>query len=178
MGKIFIYGVPGAGKTYFSKVLSKQLNFPVVAGDTIKSQVRKNTSKTDFPFLYLGTCQAYRQFGELNQDNAIQGLLAVRRALQIPVEQEIEKYDNLVLEAAFLDPRRMEKYGKVILLVSKDESQHKKQFLSHREKFFDLRGHEFKTARIIQEYLITEAAELEIEVVENNPELKNVIFRP
>lgn len=175
MSKIFIYGVPGAGKTYFAKALSKKVNLPVLEGDLIKTQLRKNKSKTEFPFLYLGTCQAYQQFGELNQTNAIQGLLAVRAALTKAVEKEIENYDSLILEGAFLDPRILMKYGKVILLTTTEEKKHKHQFLSHTEKLLDFRGNEFKAARIIQKYFIDEATELGVEIIENDTDVQENI---
>ena len=39
--RIFIYGVPGVGKTYFSKSLGRELNLSVVEADKIKKKLLK-----------------------------------------------------------------------------------------------------------------------------------------
>ena len=36
------------------------------------------------------------------------------------------------------------------------------------EKLFDVKGNEFKAARMVQEYLIKEASELDIEIIESS----------
>ncbi len=165
--KILIYGVPGVGKTHYAKVLGKELHLSVIEADKLRKPAQKNTSKKESPFLYLGTCLAYKQFGDLNKENAIRGLLAVRQALSAAVDAEIRKSDDVIIEGAFLDPRLITQFGRVILLTTTDAQKHKKQFLSHPERLFDFAGREFKSARIVQEYLIEEAKKLGIEVVDN-----------
>lgn len=151
--KIFIYGVPGSGKTYYSKQLSKKLNIPIIEAD---KKIKKK----------YGTCQAFKKFGPLNITNAIKGLLAVRDETREWVRKLITESD-FILEGAFLDPNDLNNFDKLILLVTTDEKQHKKQFLTHREKLLDFSGEEFKSARIIQDYLITEAKKLGVEIVVN-----------
>lgn len=165
MSKVFIYGVPGTGKTYFSKKLGKKLGYPIIEGDQIKARERKGKTKEESPFLFLGTCLAYQKFGELNQKNVVKGLLAVRDVLRSAIEREIKLHEDLILECAFLDPNTLIKLGKPMLLVVLNEEKHKKQFLSHREKILDFQNNEFKAARLVQEYLIAEAKELGIEIV-------------
>ena len=164
---IFIYGVPGVGKTYFSKSLGRELNLSVVEADKIKKKLRKDKSKEEFPFLYLGTCSAFNEFGRLDEENAIKGLLSVRNALKEEVSREVLNKDNFILEGAFLDPKTLNEYGRTILLICNDEKLHKKYFYRHREKLLDFKGEEFKAARIIQEYLIKEALELSVEIIDN-----------
>lgn len=164
--KIFIYGVPGTGKTYFSKILGKQLNVPVVNGDQLRKNFRKNKQKSEFPFLYFGTCTAYKMFGGFTPENVIKGLISVRKALWSTVLKELRHGNNFVLEGAFLDPNKLKKYGKVILLTVLDERQHKKQFLHHIEKLFDISENEFKAARIIQKYFLKEAKKFNIEIID------------
>src|SRR5260221_10200244 len=105
--KIIIYGVPGAGKTYFSKSLAKELSIPVFEADKIKDKLRKTKSKEKFPFLYLGTCLAYKSFGELNEENVIRGLLAVRETLNLAVIDELQSHKYIIIEGAFLDPNTL-----------------------------------------------------------------------
>lgn len=165
--RIFIYGVPGVGKTHYSKVLGKELGLSVFEADKIKKEERKGKHKKNHPFLYLGTCLAYQQFGDLNEVNVIKGLIAVRHALQKALEAKIKKHDHSIIEGAFLEPGSVRKFGKPLLLVTTDEEKHKRQFLSHREKLLDLQNNEFRSARIIQKFLINEAKQLDIEIIDN-----------
>jgi 2-phosphoglycerate kinase len=157
--KYFIYGVPGVGKTSYSKVLAKKHNLVVIEGDNIKRQVGKEK---------LATCKAYKQFGELNQANVEKGLLLVRETLLAAVEDTIKQSDNFVLEAAFLDPVRLRKFGKIILLTTTDQNQHKKQFLHHPEKLLDVKNNEFRAARMLQKFMLKEAKRLKIEIINSN----------
>ncbi len=166
--KILIYGVSGSGKTYFSKKLGKQLGLPVFEADKIKDKLRETKKKEEYPFIYLGTCQAYRYFGELNKENVIKGLLSVREALNQAVIDELQKHDQIIMEGAFFDPDSLKNLGRVILLTTIDEKRHRKQFLSHREKMLDIKNNQFKAARIIQGYLIEEAKSLGLEIIDSN----------
>jgi len=84
------------------------------------------------------------------------------------VENKINALSNFILEAAFLDPVRLRKLGKMILLTTVDENQHKKQFLHHREKLFDFNNNEFRAARLLQQCLIKEAKHLGVEIINND----------
>lgn len=157
--RIFIYGVPGAGKTYYSKVLGNKLNLPVFEADKIKKSFSK--------FETLKTCLAYKKFGALTLENVIKGLLLVRDTYRTVVEKEILKGSDFIMEGAFLDPNFLIEFGKPILLVTSDENKHLSQFLKHREKLLDFHKNEFRAARMIQNYLISEAEKLGIEIIEN-----------
>jgi len=157
--RIFIYGVPGAGKTYYSKILGKKLNLPVLEADKIKRQVS--------PFKSIKTCLAYKRFGALTLKNVIKGLLLVRDTYQRVVEKEILKSSDFIMEGAFLNPNQLIKFGKPILLITSDENKHRSQFLKHREKLLDFQKNEFQAARMIQKYMIAEAKRIGIEIIEN-----------
>lgn len=160
--KTFVYGVPGSGKTYYSRALGKKFNIPVFEADKLK---KKSSSRI------LSTCLAYTEFGNFSPENVIKGLLLVRDTYREVVEQEIMKHDKLILEGAFLDPISLLKFGKPILLICPNEVRHKRQFLMHREKLLDFHGNEFKVARIIQKFLIAEAKKLQIKIVKNATQL-------
>jgi|SRR3989338_49402 len=164
--KIFIYGVPGSGKTYISQKMSDNLKLPLFEADTLKEELKKLTTKEDSPFLFLGTCQAYRHFGELNDENVIKGLKAVRQALAESVAKEVQNHKAVIIEGAFLDPNLLKDLGRLILVITSDEEQHRRQFFQHREKSEDNIS-EFKAVRIIQNFLINEAKALNIEIKEN-----------
>src|SRR4030042_750262 len=97
---IFIYGVPGSGKTHFSRALQEKLGVPLLEADALRDEAQKNTTKEKDPFLFVGTCQAYKNFGELNSENCIRGLKAVRETLNNAVLSALEGYRGVV-EGAF-----------------------------------------------------------------------------
>lgn len=156
--KTFVYGVPGSGKTYYSRALGKKFNIPVFEADKLK---KKSFSRI------LSTCLAYTEFGDFSPENVIKGLLLVRDTYREVVEQEIIKYTDVIMEGAFLDPNSLLGFSKPILLICSDEAKHKSQYLKHREKLLDFQGNEFRAARIIQKYLVSEAINLNIEVVDS-----------
>lgn len=172
--RVFIYGVPGTGKTSFSKRLGKRLRIPILEADTIKRKIRKNKPRDQFPFLYLATCKAYAIFGKLTMENAMKGMLAVRNALREAVIDEVKYRGDLILEGAFLDPVSLKKFGKVVLLTTMDESRHRRQFLRHREKLLDITMSEFRAARMVQEYLIEEAQRLGVDILDNDRDLETL----
>ncbi|EKD61973.1 MAG: hypothetical protein ACD_52C00327G0002 [uncultured bacterium] len=174
--RIFIYGVPGVGKTRLSKIFGKNFNMPVVEMDRIKRKARKGKTKDRFPFLYLGTCKAYCKFGGLNKENTIKGLIAVRLALRKAVADEAKKYTAAIFEGAFLDPYSLKRLGRPILLTTANEKRHRIQFLYHVDRLLDLKSSEFKSARMIQEYLTEEAKILNIEIVDNSTSVESVPF--
>jgi 2-phosphoglycerate kinase len=172
--KIFIYGVPGSGKTTFSLDLKDKMNYPLVEGDTLRVLAQKDKTREEDPFAYMGTSGAFRKFGDLTEENVIKGLKAVRRNMVPYIQEEIEKYpDILILECAFLDPEQVMSKGKIILLTKKDEESHRKQFFAHRKENEKSLEH-FKAARIIQDFLIEEAKNYPVEIVENNFDFKPI----
>ncbi|MFA7285608.1 MAG: AAA family ATPase [Candidatus Paceibacterota bacterium] len=166
--KTFIYGVPGVGKTTYSINLQKQNSFPVVEGDVLRGLAQQGKTKEEAPFAYMGISGAFRKFGELTEENVIKGLKAVRNNMVQHINEEIEKYPNeLILECAFLNPEQVIGKGKIFLLIKTDEESHRKQFFAHREENEKSLEH-FKASRMIQDYLIEEAKNFPIKIIENN----------
>lgn len=174
MDKIFVYGVPGSGKTTFSLYLKEKMKYPFVEGDTLRVLAQKDKTREEDPFAYMGTSGAFRKFGNLTEENVIKGLKAVRKNMVPYIQEEIEKYPNkLILECAFLDPEQVMNQGKIILLTKKDEENHRKQFFAHREENEKSLEH-FKATRIIQDFLTEEAKNYNVEIVENNFNFKPI----
>lgn len=167
--RVFIYGSPGAGKTTYSLSLQKKLGSPLVEADYLREVVaQKEKTKEQDPFLYVGTKEAYRHFGKLNQENVIKGLGAVRNSMAPYVDREVSRYpDSLILEGAFLDPAILSTQGKLILLTTKDESAHRQQFFKNRE-VNEENTSSFSAARILQEYLLEEAARYPVEIIDSS----------
>lgn len=173
--KIFIYGVPGAGKTTFSIELAKKLGFPIVEADALRNIARKEKTRKEDPFVYVGTKEAFREFGALSEENVMKGLLAVRKSMERYINEEIAKYTNgLIMEAAFLDPNVLQNQGKLILIVTSDEQKHWKQYFTWREKTDDDKE-TFLATRMVQDYFIKEAGELGVMVLENNGDMQKLV---
>ncbi len=150
------------------------MGYPLVEGDNLRVLAQKDKTKKEAPFAYMGISGAFRKFGGLTEENVIKGLRAVRENMITYIEEEIKKYPHeLILECAFLDPEQVINKGRVLLLTKMDEDGHRKQFFTHREENEKSLEH-FKASRIIQDFLIKEAKNYPIEIIENNFDFKEV----
>lgn len=171
---ILIYGAPGAGKTTTGRALQKQTGLELLEGDYLCEVVaRGEKTEEEDPFLYCGTKQAWRKFGDLNEENVYKGLFAVRNSMKPYVTKELAKHDSLILEASFLDPTAYKDEAKLFLLVTHDEDQHRKQFFKTRRENQETQEG-FAATRIIQNYLVEEAAKLPVIVIENGLDIESV----
>ncbi len=174
MSKILIYGAPGAGKTTASNLLHERSGIELYEGDYLREvALPKETTEADNPFIFVGTKQAWRHFGELNRENVIKGLLAVRSSMRPYVDRELAKYANVIFEAAFLDPAGYSS-NDLFLVVTADKSKHRSQFFDQRQEMAETLE-EFTAARMIQDYLLDEAKRLDIKVIENAGDLDGLI---
>jgi len=167
MGRIFIYGAPGAGKSSTSRYLKLSLNYPLIDGDFIKECIaRLAKTEVEEPFLYVGAKEAWCKFGAFSEQNVIKGLMAARGAAKVFLDNELSLYGrNLILEGSMLD-LHYSKLGKSFLIVTKGEDKHRRQFFKDRAKTLE-NEQSFQASRIIQEQLIKEANNHNIEIVSN-----------
>lgn len=170
--KLFIYGAPGVGKTTLSIKLRDNLQYPLVEADYLREVIaQKEKTEQEDPFVYVGTKEAWQKFGDLTKAHVVQGLKAVRKSMAPYVSKEMSKYsDSLILEAAFLNPQELKEKGQLILVITTDEKQHRKQYFEHRKKNPD-QIQSFRAARMIQGYLVEEAKKLSVAIVENNKDM-------
>jgi 2-phosphoglycerate kinase len=170
--QILIYGAPGAGKTTASKLLHEKLKVELYEGDYLREVVLPNeVGESDDPFLYVGTKQAWRQFGELNAENVVKGLKSVRKSMWPYIEKVLAQYPEVIFEAAFLDPTVFQ-HNKLYLVVTTDELKHREQFFRGRKYFHPQYGSNeleegFQASRLIQDYLLAEAERLTVSVIRN-----------
>ncbi len=92
------------------------------------------------------------------------------------VDREISKYEHeLIFEAAFLEPRRIEAIGSLVLdTVTSDEEKHRRQYFEHRTKS-DENEEQFQAGRILQNYLLAEARGFAVTIVENEGEMGEIV---
>jgi len=159
MQHIFLYGPPGSGKTYQSRKLSKEKDIPLWEADDLRATARSEHTREEDPFVYLGTTEAYKEFGELNRENVIKGLLAVRSAMWPFIERRAKGFESLIIEAAFIDPFKAREYGDVRLVVEMDDKKYEGQFFKNRERTKETLD-SFIAAKWIRDYMVGEKTNL------------------
>ncbi len=159
MYHIFIYGPPGSGKTYQSWKLSEEKNIPVWEADDLRASAQSDHTREEDPFVYLETTEAYKKFGELNRENVIKGLLAVRKTMWRYIEKRAKGFEPLIIEAAFIDPFKARDYGDVRLVVEMDDKKYEEQFFNHRERTKEMEEG-FIAAKWIRDYMVEEKVRL------------------
>lgn len=88
--RIIIYGAPGAGKTSTSRLLHDKTGIELYEGDCLREvKLPSEVGDSKDPFLYIGTKQAWRLFGDLNKENVIKGLQSVRKSMQPYIDNEL-----------------------------------------------------------------------------------------
>lgn len=164
--KFIIYGVPGSGKTTLARRLAKKFDIPHIEADAFRTIAQKGKILPKSPFHFLATTEAYQAIGKRTKENIIAGLLNVRKALHPTIAKQLKKYRRgFVLEAAFLDPKKLMKADHV-LLVAPPLREHRRQFFVHRKNDAFHRA-QFRNARVIQQFLIAEARQLGIPITRN-----------
>ena len=170
--KHFLYGVPGVGKSTIARQLASKYNYLYIELDNIRSKAQKRALIDEEPFIYEYSTEAWKKFGELNQDTAVKGFLAVRAAFQKYISEELNQHGpGYIAEVVYIDPNIMVEDEDTItmLVVTKDEKFHYSHFFLHRDHSQE-EDNQFKAARYIQDYLVEEANKLGINILENSTE--------
>jgi 2-phosphoglycerate kinase len=167
--KHFIYGVPGVGKTTIASDFAERHNYLYLELDFLRQKAQELVLREQEPFIYEYSTEAWKKFGELNKENAVNGFLAVRQAFRKYITEELSLHGvGYVAEAVYIDPATVQDSESIVtLLVTNDEDQHYSHFFLHREHSEE-ENTQFRAARYIQEYLLEEATNLGVKVVENN----------
>ena len=173
---IFIYGVPGTGKTTIAKKLAERLNYTYIELDNVRKKAQFNVPKQEDPFLYEWTTEAWKQFGKLNENTAIEGFQAVRNSLNKYVLNELsEQKGSYIAEAVFINPTLFSSKDSIgNLVIVPDEKQHYSQFFVDRPRSVE-EDKQFRAARYIQDYLIKESQNEHISTTVNKSNINQAI---
>ena len=165
--RLFLYGVPGVGKTHLARRLHQITGLPLLEADRLRDAAQMMHPPDKEPFLYCGTTEAYRQFGGRPSEGTIaRGLNAAREALQPFVTAYLNEHpEGAILEAAFLDPRLLRPLGRPVLLICSRRIQHGWRSRQHRPLTASSPV-AMGVARRLQRYLIGEAEQLGIAILD------------
>jgi len=163
--RLYLYGVPGVGKTHLARRLSAQTDAGLFEADALRDLALSQAAGPHDPALDRGTTEAYRLYGAPNPENILRGLTDVRAALSPWLVARLRDHpDAAITEAAFLEPASLLAWGQPCLLCCPRLRQHARRFFRHRPwRFSSLRS--FWVARRLQLLLLTEAHRLGIPVV-------------
>lgn len=172
MAQLRIYGIPGVGKSTLAQKLAVRLRYDYIELDTIRHIAQSQATRAQSPFLYEYTTEAWKEFGPLNAQTAIQGLLAVRSALKPYIDEALSEVPpNVIAEATFLEPKMP-----AVLITCRNEKMHNKCYYAIREHT-ELRDLRFTVSRSIQDYLIADAQDKGIPALDNDAEIDEVLAR-
>jgi 2-phosphoglycerate kinase len=92
------------------------------------------------------------------------------------VEDELANNEKSIFEAVFIDPTEYHDKANVFLIVTLDEAEHRRHFFEpeYRTETDELKEN-FQAVRLIQQYLIEEAQNLNVRVIHNDTDLKDVL---
>ncbi len=170
MNNVYIYGVPGTGKSTVAKTVARHLKYRFVELDDIRPIAQSKVNVSQEPFLYEYTTEAWRRFGSLNYENVVRGLTHIRDAFEPFIWDYLNGYrENAIAEAVFVKPQ-----ASSILIVNTNEDLHYSNFFVHRKHGEDA-DLQFKAARLMQDFLILEANEKGISVVQNDSTVENCV---
>jgi len=162
VNRIYIYGVPGTGKSTLAKEVARSIHCRFVELDAVRPIAQAKVNIYQEPFLYEYTTEAWKKFGPLNYKNVVKGLVGIRQAFKPFIEQELAKYSgNVIAEAVFVEPSES-----AVLITNSDEELHYNNFFVHRKRNKDA-DLQFQAARLMQDFLIQEAKEKSLTIVEN-----------
>jgi 2-phosphoglycerate kinase len=162
---VFLYGVPGAGKTYLGEKLKKRYNFDLVDADTIQERARNGKDKQKEPFLFHDITEAYKEFGDPTKENVIKGLKAVREVMHPYIIGHLQSQTiDMIVEGSFVTPSLCRAYGPLYLVINQNPKIYEMRFFEHREKTPEMLT-AFQNARIMQNYLMEEAYGLSIQII-------------
>jgi len=171
---VVLEGASGTGKSMLALDMIRNIGATrVISTDTVRQVLRSTLSREDHPELFCHTYQAHekRQSGPETLNQVIRGYLA-QRELIAPVVMDMTKRllvegANAIIEGVHVIPGTLSQLSKSVveIVINPDSETHEKMFVSKHDAAglksvsadVDRRRAEYKSTRIIQEFLLSEA---------------------
>ncbi len=181
---VVLEGASGTGKSMLALDMIRNIGATrIISTDSVRQILRSIISYDDHPELFCHTYQAHekRQSGPKLLDPTVRGYLA-QVELIAPVIEQITKRvliegAEAVIEGVHVLPGSLSRLSKSIveILINPSPETHESMFLSKHDaglksvsSDFNQRREEYKSARLIQDYMLSEAIENGVKVVPLN----------
>lgn len=185
---ILIGGPAGAGKSTLALELAYKMKIKqIVDLDTVREVLRGEHNKTNDPYLFSSSYEAWKLEGSEDSESIIRAFEKYSLSLKKAVDRIIERVDVLgkdtIIEGVHIVPSFYKKYirrknTRFIMLTPANAKVHKNNFIKRRDEFHGMDIQEyfdnFEKINIINKYLINDAKKNKCQILVNDGKLAMV----
>lgn len=180
---VVLEGASGTGKSMLALDMIRNIGATrIISTDTVRQVLRSTLSQDDHPELFCHTYQAHekRQSGLETLDPVVRGYLA-QIELIAPVVEEMTKRvlvegAEAIIEGVHVLPGTLSRLSKSVveILINPNPETHKRMFVSKHDgaglksvsSDLNRRIDEYRSTRMIQEYMLSEAQDNGVKVID------------
>ena len=178
---ILIGGIPGVGKSSISGYIARKFGIDIVlSGDYLREFARPILSEESQELLGVSVYEAWKKFGEENEENIRKGFLAqgslLNKGLNAVLRRAVSNGEPLIAETLYFIPSQFDTdlMGQVTLLyiyISKKEVNSQRLLERGQYTHFNSTGKRLSDQldryRVMMEYSLKECREFGIRVFDN-----------
>lgn len=183
---ILIGGIPGVGKTSISGYLAKELGIDIVlSGDYLREFLRPFSSHEEFKPLGVSVYEAWKEFGDKNDENILNGFLKqgelLNRGVKAIIKRSVDNGEPLIIESLYFIPEQLgreilDRIISIYVYISDKELHIKRlnerQEYTHRNSPGKRLSDQLDTYRVMMNYSLSESNKFGLESFDNINYLK------